>query len=267
MALEESVTTPPVQPSGLLVPVANPEGVAPLISIALAAHEAHDPAPRVLALVRRPPDAAAPQPAVTPALSAAVDLARAQGVTINPRAVWTDDPARDIVAHALQSQVEWVILGYHRAESGDTLGGVVRGVFEQSERAPHHVGVFIQGTDQPIERVFVAVDTRADGRASLDLALRIARNNQRSLFALLVKKRMPQHEDELADMVSAARRGMNGRMHADVLSKRSLNQLMAQTPGRLLIVPRNLADELGLQLHEAPQGGRNLVVVQGAERA
>src|SRR6476659_7739996 len=39
---------------GLLVPVSNPEGLAPLLDLATAATRPEDPPPRVLALVRRP---------------------------------------------------------------------------------------------------------------------------------------------------------------------------------------------------------------------
>ena len=46
-------STPP-SGGGLLVPISNPEGLAPLLDLAAAATRPEDPPPRVLALVRRP---------------------------------------------------------------------------------------------------------------------------------------------------------------------------------------------------------------------
>ena len=78
---------------GVLVAVANPEGVAPLMAIAIAASDPNDePPPRVLALVGQRGDAADGDAPATqaqarlpppPALTAAIEYARAHGVTID----------------------------------------------------------------------------------------------------------------------------------------------------------------------------------------
>ena len=253
------------QHRGLLVPVANPEGVAPLLAVALAAHQPDEPIPRVVAFVRRAPGQSVNLPPLPRALSVASDHASAHNLTIDASAVWSDDPAADIIATAHRERLAWVLLGYHRAKTGsDTMGGVVRDVFAKAEGHPIHVGVFIQGTDRPFERVFAAIDAREDGRASLDLAVRIAKATGSSLRALLVRKRVSPREDDVVAMVRGARATMGGKLHTDVLTKRSLDQLLRQTPGRLLIVGRSLADELGLQLDEVPDGDRCVIVVQGA---
>jgi hypothetical protein len=252
----------------LLVPVANPEGVAPLLAIAFAASAPDDPPARVVGLVRR--GDAAPSPDAPPhpaAVTTAVEYAAARGVKIHPHSVWSANAGSDIVAAARDAGVGWILLGYHRAASGhDTMGGVVHDVFATARNEPVHVGVFIQGTDRPIERVFTAVDSGYDGRAALDLAVRIARSNNAKLRALLVSNtvRQPEEEDDMVDILRDARKSLGRRFHSDVLSERSLEQLLQQSPGRLLIVGKKLADEIRLPLDEVPEGDRCVIVVQGA---
>jgi len=253
-----------------LVPVANPEAVAGLLAMVFAASEPDDPPPRVLALVERPSsesaetfgkekDTAPP----TTALLAAVRYARAKGVT-GAQVSWSDDPAQDIITVAQEARVAWILLGYHRAASGsDTTGGVVREVFAKAKVLPIYVGVFVQGTDRPIDRVFAAVDSTPDGRASLVLAVRIAKRNRYRLRALLAAKRMASPEADLLDMLRDARADLGDGFHTDVLTERSLRQLHKQAPGRLLIVGRKFADEVGLRLDEVPGSHRCVIVVQG----
>jgi hypothetical protein len=249
-----------------LVPVANPEGVAPLLAIAFAATTPDDPPARVVALVRRASGDASEAPPQPPALTSAIDYAATRSVKIQPHGVWSSSPGADIIAAARDANLKWVLLGYHREESGqDTMGGVVRDVFAAARNEPVHVGVFIQGTDRPIERIFAAVDSGHDGRAALDLAVRIARSNKTArLHALLVANSVRQMEDEMVDIVRAVRKKLGRRFHSDVLSERSLEQLLQQSPGRLLIVGKKLADEIRLPLDEAPEGDRCVIVVQGA---
>lgn len=252
---------------GFLVPVANPEGVAPLMAVALAAHLAEDPPPRVIALVQKTAVTSVDSPPASPALDAAVDYARARSFPIEPRAVWSEDPPSDIIAAARSANAAWVLLGYHRGPVGrDTMGGVVEQVFAKARDLPLHVGVFIQGTDRPFERVFAAVDASPDGNAALDLAVRIAQRGRIKLRALLVSSRVPQQqEDEFVDLIRDARAKVGRLLHTDVLSQRTLKQLFRQTPGRLLIVGRKVAEDVGMPLDEVPGGDRCVIVVQGAE--
>jgi hypothetical protein len=249
-----------------LVPVANPEGVAPLLAIAFAAAAPDDPPTRVVALVRRGRDDAHDPPPHPPALKAAIEYAAARAVKIEPLVVWSTDPSADILSAAHAGNLKWILLGYHRAESGqDTMGGVVRDVFATARNESVHVSVFIQGTDRPIERIFAAVDSGHDGRAALDLAVRIAQSNKTArLHALLVANSVRQMEDEMVDIVRDVRKKLGRRFHSDVLSERSLEQLLQQSPGRLLIVGKKLADEIRLPLDEVPEGDRCVIVVQGA---
>ncbi|MGA7871496.1 MAG: hypothetical protein WCA22_11405 [Candidatus Binatus sp.] len=187
-------------------------------------------------------------------------------MTIGAQVSWSDDPALDIITVALEARVAWILLGYHRAASGsDTTGGVVREVLARAKMLPINVGVFIQGTDRPIERVFAAVDSSRDGRASLALGVRIAKGNKCKLRVLLLAKRMPNVEGVLPDMVRDARAEIGEGLHTDVLTERSLRQLLKQAPGRLLIVGRRFADEVGLLLDEV-RSHRSVILVQGADK-
>jgi len=198
----------------------------------------------------------------------AVEYAATRGLTIQPHSLWSANAGADIIAAARDAQVGWILLGYHRAASGqDTMGGVVRDVFATGRSEPVHVGVFIQGTDRPMERIFAAVDSGPDGRAGLDLAVRITRSSNAKLHALLVSNTVRQPEDEMVDILREARKRLGRRFHSDVLSERSLDQLLHQSPGRLLIVGKKLADEIRLPLDEVPEGDRCVIVVQGGAPA
>lgn len=265
---------------GVLVAVANPEGVAPLMAIALAASGSDDEPPlRVLALVGQRggaagteasgPQAQAPPPPPS-ALTAAVEYARARNVTVDAQTMRSDAAAFDISTIARAAGVAWILLGYHRAASGgNTLGGVVREVFAEAKKLSINVGVFIQGTDRPFERVFAAIDAGPDGRAALELGARIARGNRSRLRALLISHdalaiSATQPDAALVEMIRDARARLGRLFHTDVLTQRSRQQLFRQSPGRLLIVGKRFADEIGLPLDEVPDGGRCVIVVQGA---
>jgi hypothetical protein len=265
---------------GVLVAVANPEGVAPLMAIAVAASNPDmEPPPRVLAVVRGqragaagPIQARTPAPSEPPALAAALEYARNRSLTIQTEAVSSETPAADIVERAHAAEVAWVLLGYHRGGAGsNTLGGVVREVFAAARSSPLNVGVFIQGTDRPFERIFAAIDSGPDGRAALDLGARIAHSNQSKLRALLLSNQAlaisaTQPDSAMIDIIHEARARLGHHFHSDVLTHRSRQQLFRQSPGRLVIIGKRFADEIGLPLDETPEGDRCLIVVQGADR-
>src|SRR5271157_781857 len=129
----------------ILVPISNPIGVASLVGLAAAATGPEGPAPRVIALVRRPAGGVrsglreiehrtAPRTAV---LLSAVEYAQSTGSTIVPEAIWSDDPASDILEKARELQVGWILLGFHRPVFGaNSMGGVVAQVFEMAKDLP-----------------------------------------------------------------------------------------------------------------------------------
>jgi Kef-type K+ transport system membrane component KefB len=262
--------------TAILVPVSNPEGVADLIELALAATPHDAPPPWVLALVKTPPggvrsglrEAEQRVPPRSPALAAAMDLALAHGSVITPQAVWSNDPARDILAFAKQPQIGWLLLGSHRAVFGsDFLGGVVREILDKARALPVHVAVVIHGGDRPFDRVFAVVDAGTHGRAALDLALRVAQRKKSNLHAVLVPAHETEADPELLEMIRAAGHRLGRRLHSDVLTMPTAAQLARQTPGGLIVIATNLADKVGLSPEGFADGKRCVVVVQGSEKA
>jgi len=275
-------TQPPPRPmlvgtehSAILVPVSNPEGVGMLVELALAATPHDAPPPRVLALVKTPPggvrsglrEADQRVPPRSPALSAALDLALSRGSIITPQAVWTTNPAADILAFANQPQIGWLLLGSHRAVFGsDFMGGVVREILDRARALPVHVAVVIHGGERPMDRVFAVVDRGTHGRAALDLALRVALRKKSGLHAVLVPDNGTE-DTELLELIRDAGRALGRRLHTDVLSAPTAAQLARQTPGGLVVIATNLADRVGLSREDLTDPKRCVVVVQGSESA
>ncbi len=267
---------PRTEHSAILVPVSNPEGVSVLVELALAATPHGAPPPRVLALVKTPPggvrsglrEADQRVPPRSPALAAALDLALERGSIITPQAVWTTNPAADILAFAKEPQIGWLLLGSHRAVFGsDFMGGVVREILDKARELPVHVAVVIHGGERPLDRVFAVVDRGTHGRAALDLALRVAIRKRSGLHAVLVPEAGTAEDTELLDLIRDAGRALGRRLHTDVLSAPTAAQLARQTPGGLVVIATNLADKLGLSAEDLTDPKRCVVVVQGSDSA
>ena len=274
---------PPARPtlvgtehSAILVPVSNPDGVAVLVELALAATPHDAPPPRVLALVKTPPggvrsglrEADQRVPPRSPALAAALNLALERGSIITPQAVWTTNPAADILAFAKEPQIGWLLLGSHRAVFGsDFMGGVVREILDKARALPVHVAVVIHGGERPLDRVFAVVDRGTHGRAALDLALRVAIRKKSGLHAVLVPEDGAAEDTELLDLIRDAGHALGRPLHTDVLSAPTAAQLARQTPGGLVVIATNLADKLGLSAEDLTDPKRCVVVVQGSDSA
>ncbi|MGA9742609.1 cation:proton antiporter [Candidatus Binatus sp.] len=262
--------------SAILVPISNPEGVSVLVELALAATPHGAPPPRVLALVKTPSggvrsglrEADQRVPPRSPALAAALDLALERGSIITPQAVWTTNPAADILAFAKEPQIGWLLLGSHRAVFGsDFMGGVVREILDKARELPVHVAVVIHGGERPLDRVFAVVDRGTHGRAALDLALRVAIRKRSGLHAVLVPEAGTAEDTELLDLIRDAGRALGRRLHTDVLSAPTAAQLARQTPGGLVVIATNLADKVGLSPEDLTDPRRCVVVVQGSDSA
>jgi Kef-type K+ transport system membrane component KefB len=274
--LEPEESKPPAG-GGLLVPISNPEGLAPLLDLAAAATRPEDPPPRVLALVRRPAGGIrsglreidrkeAPR---SPVLTQAIDHARTSGSTIDAQDMWTDDAAIDILDLASKPTIGWLLLGYHRPVfGGDLLGGVVKEVLDgMSERAVN-VGVVIHGHERGIDRVIAVVDDSFDGKAGLELAARIVQKKKSTLHAVLVPN---QGETDpppvLEELLREAAKTAGKWLHSDVLTQRNPAALAYQTHGDVVVIGMALADELGLPLDDVPGAERCVVLVRGARKA
>jgi Kef-type K+ transport system membrane component KefB len=260
--------------SAILVPVANPAGVARLVNLALAATPADLPPPRVLAMVRRPAggvranlgdhESVIPRSA---ALSAALEVAWGRGFVVTPQAVWSDDPATDLLRIAADAHIGWILLGPHRAVFGaDFRGGVVRAVLERARTLPLNVAVVMQDGEARLERLLVVADAGPDGRAALELATRLAQRNESNLHVLRVTHADDPYDPELSRMLAEAARLVGRRFHTEAVREPSLVTLAERTAVGLVIISASVADALGVSRRGFPDG-RAMVLVQGSRWA
>jgi Kef-type K+ transport system membrane component KefB len=264
----------PVRRAAIVVAISNPEGAGNLLDLALAANRPDEPPPHVVALARRPAEGVrtglreleqrvAPQP---PALGAALDYVHARGTAVTSQAVWTDDPAVDILRAAKEAQSEWLLLGAHHSVFGSDLrGGVVRTIADRADTVPVNVAVLTPGPAQPLDRVFAVVDHSSHGRAGLELGIRLVKRTKRSLHVILVPRADIKPDLPLLEMVRSIGRAEGLRLHTDVLAERSAAQLSRQAPGSMIIVGTNLLDEFGLLAAGFIKDSHSMIVVQGAE--
>jgi K+:H+ antiporter len=265
-----------VRSGGVLAPISNPQGVASMVDLAVAATRAGDPPPRVLALVRRPAggvrsglrEIELKERPRAPILLQAADRARELGAAIDPQAVWTDDPVSDILTVARDPQIGWVLLGFHRPVFGhDLLGGAVKDVLERANKLDVNVAVVIHGHDKPLDKVVVVADASPDGRAALELGARVAQTRRCPLHALLVPREGDEPEAALQTLVKETARAADKWLHTDVLARRSPGQFAAKAQAPLVVIGSALADELGLPFDGKPGDTRCVVVVQGGAAA
>jgi len=262
------------QGGGIIVPVSNPADVATLVDLAAAATRPGDPPPRILGLVRRPPGGVRsglreieqqvrPE---SPALAAALDYARGRGLTIDPVALWTDDPAADILRIAKEPQLGWVLLGFHRPVFGsDLFGGVVRDVVARAPAQSLHVGVVIHGHDRPLDRVVVVADETDDGVAALELGARYARSRAGQTHVVLVPPPgQTEPTPDLLERIKATSKEAGRWLHTDMLTARTPAELAQKTRADLVIMGYRLADEVGLPLDDIAGQERCVLVVRGA---
>ncbi|HXW85238.1 MAG TPA: cation:proton antiporter, partial [Candidatus Binataceae bacterium] len=261
---------------GTLVPIANPEGVVPLLEVALATSGANDPPLQLLALVRVPPggvrsglrelqQAAAPYP---PVLWAALEHVRRRRANVVAQSVWSSDPATDIVRAANLGDTEWILMGSHRPVFGtDFRGGVVREVLEHASHTPVNVGVVLYGDQAPLDRVVAVLGSSTHGRVALELAAHIAQRRQCTLRTVLVPGEGAEPDASLLEMVKQVGQAAGRWMHTDVLSERSALQLSLQARGPLIIVAMDVVDDLGLPLDGVHDPEPHVIVVQASQFA
>jgi Kef-type K+ transport system membrane component KefB len=281
------VSTDELDRSAILVPVADPQGVAVLVELALAATPSHAPPPRILALVRPPlggvrsglreaEQRVAPR---SPALSAALDYAWARGSVITPQAVWSDDPVTDILRTAVEAQIGWILIGAHRAVFGSNLtGGVVHRILDGARRLPITVGVVIHSGGSSFSRVCAVADCSAHGRAAIELAGRVAQQKECELhaFITLAESFPPSRagsidansadSQALAEMLTNATRMVGRHLHSETLAALDSLHIAQQSSGSLVIIAANLADHLEYA-SDGLGDGRALILVQGSESA
>jgi Kef-type K+ transport system membrane component KefB len=273
--------------SAILVPVADPQGVAVLVDMALVATPSSAPPPRVLALVRPPLGGVrsglreAEQRVIprSPALSAALDYAWARGAVITPQAVWSDDPADDILGTAADAQVGWILLGAHRAVFGNNFtGGVVHRILDGARQLPVNVGVVIHSGDSSFLRVCAVADCSPHGLATVGLAARIAQQKDCELYAFILLAEPGSSAPDvpidanngtsqtLAQMLTNATKMVGRRLHPEMLAALDSIRIAQQSKNSLVIIATSLADNLEYT-GDGLGDGRAIVLVQGSEMA
>jgi Kef-type K+ transport system membrane component KefB len=261
---------------GLLVPVSNPAALPPLLEIAMAATRPEDPPPRVLALVRRPEgsirsglrEREGREPPRSPVLTEAMTRAAQRNAMVTTQALWTDDPADDIIAATHDPRIGWLLLGFHRPVFGaDLLGGVVREILDRMKERALSIGVVIHGHERPIDKVVAVADESDDGRATLELAARIVKMRGSAMHAVLVPRAGNEPEPGLQAALKEAARDAGHWLHTDVLEHRTPAELAYKTHGDLVLIGMALADELGLPLDDATGAERCILLVRGQQSA
>jgi hypothetical protein len=255
--------------SAILVPVANPDGVARLVNLALAATPADVPPPRVVAMVRRAPGGVRANLGESPiprsaALTSALELAWSSGFVVTPQTIWSDDPAADLLKIATEAHIGWILLGPHRAVFGaDFRGGVVRTILEQARALPLSVAVVMNHSEAPLERLFVVADTGPDGRAALELGTRLAQGKECSLHVIRTTHASDSGDADFSRLLAEAARGVGRRLHTETLTDPNLALVAERTADGLVIAASSIADALGISRRGFPDR-RAMVLVQGS---
>jgi K+:H+ antiporter len=257
----------------ILVPIANPRNLRPLLNLALMATLPNDPPPHVLAMVRRPAGGisaglreldrrVAPRTAIA---SVVEDYSREKAVQISIEAIWTDSPSDDLLTTARARGIGWIVVGSHRPALGsDVLGGEVRQILRRARSAAINVAVMINGGAYSADRVAVVLDSGPDGVAALDLGSRIARHSACALHAILADVDGRDPGEFLTQLLRDAGQTAGSWLYSDVLITKSHAELAAKATGNTLIVGAGLAAMMGLNTQYSEANGRNFIVVQGS---
>ncbi len=256
--------------TGILVPVSHPSGVANLLNLALSANSSEAPPLRVLALVRAAESSVRSRlgeteelaPSRSPALAAALDLAWSRGTVVTPQAVWTTDPARDILHAAEKSHVRWLLLESRRSLFGGYgQKGVVSRVLEQARSLPINVAVLLGGSTLAQAPLVCLLDLSKDGRSALELATQMAQGRHEPLKVVLLG------EENTGNALGTAVREFQKSMtiNIQVLSLAASNgqEVANLIPKGLVIVGRDVADQLQI-ISDSFTRNRSVIVVQGA---
>lgn len=257
--------------TGILVPVSHSSGVASLLNLAFSVNTAEAPPPRVLALVRAPESSVRSRlgeteelllPSRSPMLAAALDLAWSRGTVITPQAVWTTDPARDILHAAEKSHVRWLLLESRRSLFGGyTQRSVVSRVLEQARTLPVSVAVLIGGST-PVQTPLICLFHESqDGRAAWELATQIARARRELLKAVLVQKE--NADGALEAIVRDSQKLLTTSIETLSIPLSSGHAIADLVPKGLVITGKDLADRLQI-ISDNFTRNRSLIVVQGA---
>jgi hypothetical protein len=253
--------------------VSNPRTVDTLVELAAAASPVEGHPLRVLTLIRRPEggvrsglreieERVAPK---TPVLLAVMERARNLGVPVETLAAWSDDPGRDLVEMVRAAGAAWLMIGVHQPVFGtNEMGGTVRQVMSNLAGSSIHLGIVSRGHLQHASRIFALVDDIVDGRATLELATRIARARNYSVHALLVADNGSEPASDLMALVRDASRLSGQWLYTDILRTRESKNILNQVRGELLVLGACTANQINLPINVVPERDGCIVIVQGA---
>jgi Kef-type K+ transport system membrane component KefB len=251
---------------GVLVPVANPSGMEPLVDLALAATGPGEPPVRVVTLVHRSVEGVGSghreddDPPRADILVQAMAHARERGARLDAEAHWTDHESTDIVGLAERAHVKWLLLGFHRPVFGrDTRGGVVRDIMETRQDRGCHVAVVVHRHDRPLKKLAAMIDDSDDGRAALELALRLAHGKDARLQLLVIPREGHDSEPALTQLLKDSARKDGRWVNTEVLTG---PELRVKGTVDAVLIGEALADRLGLPLEGDEDDGRCVIVVQ-----
>src|SRR5262249_39699845 len=198
---------------GLLITLAHTEDIEPLVNLALAASGKDEPPPRAITLVTRRRDGvtagigglAAKTAPRSEVLARALEHARNVGGQMVGNAMWSEDAGADVLWAADDARASWILLGFHRPVFGrDAKGGVVKSVLDKAAGRAPHIGIVIHQHNRQLDRIFAVVDDSRDGRAALDLAVRLGRRKQANLQIILAPHQGTEPEPALAAVLKEA---------------------------------------------------------------
>jgi len=244
-----------------------------LVELAAAASPVEGHPLRVLTLIRRPEggvrsglreieERVAPK---TPVLLAVMERARSLGVAVETQAAWSDDPGRDLVEMVRAAGAGWLMIGVHQPVFGtNEMGGTVRQVMSSLAGSSIHLGIVSRGHLQHACRIFALVVDIVDGRATLDLAMRIARARNYTVHALMVADNGSEPASGLTALVRDASRVSGQWLYTDILRTREPSNILSRVRGELLVLGAGTADQINLPINVVPERDGCIVVVQGA---
>jgi hypothetical protein len=152
-------------------------------------------------------------------------------------------------------------MGFHRPVFGaDFRGGIVGEVLDQVGKLPISVGVVVNATRDPIERISAVIDRSADGWAALDLATRVAQRRNCELEVVWVPS-VDNDNSELDEMLSAVSMRVP-RIKTVMLESRAAADLKVKNLSNLVVIGANLVAPLRFA-DQLRSPRRCTIVVQG----
>ena len=109
------------------------------------------------------------------------------------------------------------------------------------------------------------MDDIVDGRATLDLATRVARARNYRVHALLVADNGSEPASELTALVRDASRLSGQWLYTDILRTRESANILNQARGALLVLGAGTATQINLPINVVPERDGCIVVVQGGD--